>query len=311
MFVQFRPAESIGRSMAVTISLPPAISKKRAGLDVWMDRVLEKAEKIEPDWNEDDVHDLRVALRRCRTMAEALSEVSASSGWRKLKRASKDVFHSLGDLRDAQVQRSWIKKLSPSGDPVRKHLLRLLAAEEKENRAIAANALDQLDRKGWKKLARKLPPKADFFPSGSVVFQRLALAKLNEAVELYQQARKRRSAVAWHRLRIGLKEFRYIVENFLPERYEVWSADLKAMQDQLGDVHDLDVLRSRLRKEASKLDQTILAKWMEQIALARKTRLDEFLAKVSGPDSPLLVWRAGFQWGHALVAASFPQRRTA
>jgi CHAD domain-containing protein len=297
--------------MAVTISLPPAISKKRAGLEVWMDRVLEKAAEIEPDWGADEVHDLRVALRRCRTMAEALSEVSASSGWRKLKKASRGPFHTLGDLRDTQVQRDWVKKLGSASDPVRKHMLRLLAGEEKKQRALAGQALDGFDRKEWKKLARKLPPKADFFPSGSVVFQRLASAKLNEAVELYQQARKRRSAVAWHRLRIGLKEFRYIVENFLPERYEVWAGDLKAMQDQLGDVHDLDVLRGRLRKEALQFDAATLAKWLDKIATARKARLEEFLAKCSGPESPWLVWRAGFQWGHVLVAASFPQRRTA
>jgi CHAD domain-containing protein len=297
--------------MSVTISLAPVISKKRAGLDVWMERVLEKAAKIEPEWDADEVHDLRVALRRCRTMAEALSEVSATSGWRKLKKGSRDVFHALGELRDTQVQRGWVKKLGSAGDAARRHLLHLLAADEKMQRQTAAKALDAFDRKEWKKLARKLPAKANFFPSGSVVFQRLALAKLNEAVELYQQARKRRSAVAWHRLRIGLKEFRYIVENFLPERYEVWAADLKAMQDQLGDVHDLDVLRARLRKEAVKLNVAVLAKWLEKIAALRKARLDEFLAKASGPESPWLVWRAGFQWGHALVAASFPQRRTA
>lgn len=297
--------------MAVTISLPPSISKKRAGLDVWMQRALEKAASIEPDWDADEVHDLRVALRRCRTMAEALSEVSAGSGWRKLKKGSRGLFHTLGALRDTQVQRAWVKRLGPAGDPVRKHMLRLLGGEEKKQKELAARALDAFDRKEWKKLARKLPAKAEFFPLGSVVFQRLALAKLNEAVELYQQARKRRSAVAWHRLRIGLKEFRYIVENFLPERYEVWAADLKVMQDQLGDVHDLDVLRGRLRKEASRLDAATLARWIENIATARKARLDEFVAKASGPESPWLVWRAGFQWGHALVAASFPQRRTA
>jgi CHAD domain-containing protein len=302
--------EWIGRSM-VTISLPQTISKKRAGLDVWMDRVLEKAASIEPEWDADEVHDLRVALRRCRTMAEALSEVSASSGWRKLKKSSRDLFRALGDLRDTQVQRGWVKKLGSAGDPVRRHTLRLLGGEEKKQREAAAKALDAFDRKEWKKLGRKLPAKANFYPSGSVVFQRLALGKLNEAVELYQQARKRRSAVAWHRLRIGLKEFRYIVENFLPERYEAWAGDLKAMQDQLGGVHDLDVLRGRLRKETAKLDAAALARWLEKIAAERKARLDEFLAKASGPESPWLVWRAGFQWGHALVAASFPQRRTA
>lgn len=276
-----------------------------------MERVLEKGVQIEPAWDVDEVHDLRVALRRCRTMAEGLSEVSAGSGWRKLKKSSRDLFRALGDLRDTQVQRGCVKELASAGDPVRRHMLRLLGSEEKKQRAAAAKALDAFDRKEWKKLARKLPAKANFYPSGSVVFQRLALGKLNEAVELYQQARKRRGAVAWHRLRIGLKEFRYIVENFLPQRYEVWAGDLKAMQDQLGDVHDLDVLRGRLRKEASKLDAAALAKWSEKIAAERKTRLDEFLAKASGPESPWLVWRAGFQWGHALVAASFPQRRTA
>jgi CHAD domain-containing protein len=297
--------------MAVTISLPPAISKKRVGLDVWMERVLEKAARIEPEWDADEVHDLRVALRRCRTMADALSEVSGGSGWRKLKKGSRGLFHALGDLRDTQVQRGWIKRLGSAGDPVRKHMLRLLAGEENKQRELAAQVLGAFDRREWKKLARKLPAKGNFFPSGSVVFQRLALGKLNEAVELYQQARKRRSAVAWHRLRIGLKEFRYLVENFLPQRYEVWAADLKAMQDQLGDVHDLDVLCGRLRREASKFNAAVLAKWIEKIAAARKARLEEFVAKASGAESPWLVWRAGFQWGHALVAASFPERRTA
>lgn len=297
--------------MAATIPLPPSVSKKRAGLEVWMDRVLGEAAGIEPSWETDKVHDLRVALRRCRTMADALSEVSPSSGWRKLKKTSRTLFHSLGDLRDTQVQRGWVKKLGSGADPVRKHVSRLLAGDEKRQRGIAARAVRQFNRKEWKKLARKLPAKADFFPSGSVVFQRLALAKLNEAVKLYQQARKRRTPLAWHRLRIGLKEFRYIVENFLPERYEVWAGDLKVMQDQLGDVHDLDVLRGRLCKESTNLDAAILAKWQDKIAAARKARLDKFLAKTSGPESPWLTWRAGFQWGHALVAASFPQRRTA
>ena len=38
-----------------------------------MERVLERAGKVPPDWDADDVHDLRTALRRCRAMADALS----------------------------------------------------------------------------------------------------------------------------------------------------------------------------------------------------------------------------------------------
>jgi phosphohistidine phosphatase len=297
--------------MAVAISLPAGVSAKPIGLEVWMDRVLERAEKVEPDWDAADVHDLRVALRRSRTMADALSEVNPGSGWRKLKKTSRDLFQALGDLRDSQVERARVKKLGSASDPLRKHMLRLLSRQEKKHRASAEQALERFDRKEWKKLARKLASKARFFPLESVVFQRLALTRLNESVELYRQARERRSSIGWHRLRIGIKNFRYIVENFLPQRYEVWAGDLKRLQDLLGDVHDLDVLRSDIGRQALKVDPAILAQWTGKIDHQRKLHLREFLTKTAGKESPWLVWRAGFQWGHALVAASFPQRRTA
>src|SRR5271169_2219111 len=158
-----------------------------------------------------------------------------------------------------------VKKLSSPGDPLRNHTLRLLSRQEKKDRKSAEQALDRFDRKEWRKLTRKLISKSRFFPTESVVFQRLALARLNDAVELYRQARKRRSAVAWHRLRIGLKHFRYVVESFLPQRYEVWSEDLKRMQDLLGDIHDLDVLRSDVRRNSARLDPALRAKWIDRI----------------------------------------------
>ena len=297
--------------MAQTISFPTPTPAKEVGLEVWMDRVLERAELARRDWDADDVHDLRVALRRSRTMADALSEVNPGPGWRKLKKASRDIFHALGELRDTQVERGWVKRLGPSGDPGRKRMLRVLASQQKMNRGKAEQALDKLDRKGWKKLRRKLGPKARFFPLESVVFQRLALARLDAAADLYQKARKSRSAVAWHRLRIAIKSFRYIVENFLPHRSEVWGDDLRRMQDLLGDVHDMDVLRAKIRRCAPALSPAIVTPWMERIEAKRKTSLQEFLEMSAGANSPWLTWRAGFQWGHALVAASYPVARTA
>jgi CHAD domain-containing protein len=295
--------------MALTFSLPASHSAKNAGLEVWMDHVLERACQVRDSWGVDEVHDLRVALRRCRTIADALSEVNPGPGWRKLKRTSRDLFHELGDLRDAQVLHSRVKKLGPAGDPVRKRMLRLLSNMEKKHLEAAEKALDDFDRKEWKKLTRKLISKSRFFPLNSVVYQRLALTRLNEAVEMYQQARRRRSSVAWHRLRIGLKNFRYLVENFLPQRYENWSDDLKRMQDLLGDVHDLDVLRQQVRRNPTKLSPALVAEWIERIERERKVHLQEFLSKTSGPESPWLTWRAGFQWGHVLVASSTGERR--
>jgi len=276
-----------------------------------MDQAVELASKVRPDWDAEQIHDLRVALRRSRTMAEALNEVNPAPGWKKIKKSSRELFHALGGLRDAQVKSSWIKKLARPGDPVRRHMLRLLSQQEGKHRKIASQSLDDFNSKDWRRWSRKLSAKARFFPLESVVYQRLALARLNEAIELYQQARRKRSSLAWHRLRIGIKHFRYIVENFLPQRYEVWAKDLKHMQDLLGDVHDLDVLRSEIRKQASALTPAGSTQWLARIRSERKARLGQFVAKASAKDSPWVVWRAGFPGGHARATAPFPQRQTA
>jgi CHAD domain-containing protein len=298
--------------MAIPFSLPSNHSSRNVGLEVWMERVLERTDRVRENGDADGVHDLRVALRRCRTIAEASSEVNPSPGWRKLKRATRNLFHDLGDLRDTQVQHTLVKKLGATGDPVRKHLLRVLSRQEEKQRQASQKALDKFDRKEWKKLTRKLAAKSRFFPLNSVVYRRLALTRLQAATEMLQNARRRRSSVAWHRLRIGIKSFRYVVENFLPERYEVWSDDLKQMQDLLGEVHDLDVLRQQIRRNAAKLDPEFVAHWKEKIERERKTHLQQFLANASGPQSPWLTWLAGFQWSHTLVThAAPPQRRTA
>lgn len=291
--------------MTFAIARPPTtIPVKRVGLELWMNRVSEMMDKVQTDWNAENVHDLRVALRRCRTMADALSQVNPAPSWKKLKKVTRDLFQALGELRDTQVAKQWARKFGTANDPVRRHLLAVLGEQEERQKKEAEKALRQFDRKSWKKWSRKFPTKAEFFPVESVVFQRLALAQLNEAVNLYHQARRLRSGPAWHRLRIGLKAFRYILENFLPQRYERCSEELKGMQDMLGEVHDLDVLRMQIRKQAGGLKPELVAKWKDEIETARKARLDEFRAKTANKDSSWVVWHKGMEWGHNLKTVS-------
>lgn len=269
-----------------------------------MQCVIELADEVREGWKSRDVHDLRVALRRCRTMADALSEVNPGHGWRKLKKDSRNLFHALGGLRDIQVEQEWLKKLAPAGDPIRKQLLKVLAPMEQKQRKMAEEALNRFDRKDWKKLAQKLSAKAQFFPLESVVFQRLALTRLNEAAELYERARKGRSRIAWHRLRIGLKGFRYTLENFMPQRYAPWSDNLKRVQDLLGEVHDMDVLRGEIRRGSAKLNAAAVLQWYSRIEEARKARLNEFRSIVTGNESLWNVWRVGFQSVHDLQSSA-------
>src|SRR5512146_3586088 len=91
---------------------------KKSGIAYWMQQVVKEAAKAGQGFDPDSVHDLRVALRRCRSMGEVLLTIDPVPDWKKMRKEGKRVFSSLGELRDCQVMMDWIKKLSEAGEPV-------------------------------------------------------------------------------------------------------------------------------------------------------------------------------------------------
>src|SRR3974390_2733684 len=103
---------------------------KRSGLGYWSERVLEEAEKASQDFAADPVHDLRVAIRRCRSLADGFLSIDPDPAWCQMKKLGKGLFASLGDLRDTQVMMGWIEQLSAEDDPLRRILLESLQEKE-------------------------------------------------------------------------------------------------------------------------------------------------------------------------------------
>src|SRR5499425_3393779 len=97
--------------------------KLKLGLRAWMQRVLEECDRAAAGFQPDPVHDLRVALRRCRSMADGLMAIDPDPSWKNMKRAGRDLFRSLGELRDVQVMIEWVQKLGPPEDPETQALL--------------------------------------------------------------------------------------------------------------------------------------------------------------------------------------------
>jgi len=300
--------------------------RKTAGLRYWMLRVLDECNKVSADFSADPVHDLRVALRRCRSMADGMMAMDPDRNWKAMKKAGKQLFQRLGTLRDVQIMMEWIDKLnlaecSASGpgqekasielvrgmkpaanppdapaDPA-SALLRILQARETEQKREARAALAEFDRKQWRQWSHSLPQRAARIRPGSAVFKHLALERWTTARELHTVALRNRSQVAFHTLRIGIKRFRYIVENFLPAEHEAWSNALKHLQDLLGDVHDLDVLWATAQSHHVFADDASRKAWHERITHERSKRIDEYRQKTVGPDSLWNVWRAGLPQG--------------
>ncbi len=304
------------------------MKKPTTGLRYWMTRVLAECDHVAADFGADPVHDLRVALRRCRSMADGMMAIDPDPDWKAMKKAGKRLFQRLGDLRDVQIMMEWIDQLHPAGvarapspalpeaariplegetaivamdpparDPAAHALLGILRHREGQHKHEARAALEGFDVKQWRQWSRTLPARAARIRPGSAVFKHLALERWTTARELHTRALRNRSQIAFHTLRIGIKRFRYIVENFLPAEHKAWSDDLKHMQDLLGEVHDLDVLWATALASHVFPDEDSRKAWHARIVEERTKRIEEYRQRTVGPDSLWNVWRAGLPQG--------------
>ncbi len=299
----------VGRSSGRENYLSPvaANAKKargKAGLAFWMQRVLEECDRAAADFASDPVHDLRVALRRCRSMADGIMAVDPDPAWKQMKKAGKNLFRGLGELRDVQVMEEWVQRLGSAEDPVTTALLQYLAGRKTQLKAEASRALQEFDRKQWARWSRQLPHRAARLKPGSTVFQHLALERWIEARALQRTAVRSRSPSAWHRLRIGLKRFRYLVENFLPEQHAAWKGDLKQLQDLLGEIHDLDVLWNTAVQLKVFPDDEAQARWYGRVSEERNFRIAEYRKRMLGKTSLWQNWRAELPQGKEIEAAA-------
>lgn len=274
-----------------------------------MKNVLEQCAQAEMQFSAEAVHDLRTSLRRCRSLADGMRVFDRNPGWKKMRRAGKVLFSSLGELRDTQVLLEWVERLAPDDDPARKTLTFFLKAREQELKNTAAGILRKFDRAQWQDWASKLPARAANIPLDSPVFAHVALERWTEAHNLHIRALRNRTNVAFHDLRVGLKRLRYTVENFLPSLHASWGKDLKELQDALGEVHDLDVLWEtavRIRAFATKVER---AQWRERIQYERSKRIHAYRLKMVGQGSLWGVWRAALPHADELRALGLERFR--
>lgn len=287
-----------------------AEARHKLGFGHWMRRVLSEHSKAAHELHPDTVHDLRVALRRCRSMADGLMEVDPDPAWSAMKKAGRKLFRHLGELRDTHVMIEWVQKLEPPGDTAARNLLASLHNREWRLKQQTSECLTRFDRVQWKSWARHLADRAGRVPLDGPVFRHIALQRWQVAYELHRSALRNRSRASWHRLRIGVKRLRYTVENFLPSARAAWGGDLKHLQDLLGEVHDLDMLWLALAKSGKAFTAAERARWREIIGKERQARLDQYREKMTGPRSLWHVWRCGLPQGVALESSGLQKLST-
>lgn len=272
------------------------------------------------------VHDLRVALRRCRSLAQGLVDVDVAEAglWKKLNKVAKPLFSGLGAIRDAQVMRGHVDELVVD-DAVKIPVIAALDDEIAARAVDAAAAVAAFDVEAFAALSTSAPARAAALRRRRPVLLHLALTRHAEGRALHVEAMRRRTPESLHDTRIGVKRLRYTLESLLPDLHAEVSKPLKKMQAALGDVHDFDVLVDAVVAMAPTLgvDDTVIVAALAPVHAVRAQRLAAYKALSTGrssawavvravlPTDPLVVARCRKAYVLDVAAALGVDRRTA
>ncbi len=237
-------------------------------------------QRLADDGDLEALHDLRVGLRRLRSVLRAYGPHLEDSVGPKLRRRVKTLAAATGAARDSEVQIEWLQaRRSRLNSRHRSGVDWLIGwLEQRKQSAYAevrgdvATAFDQLKTALDRRLRRYTTKLygADERPDGmsAVTAQLLATHAaelMGELAGVQSVADEERA----HEARIAAKRLRYLLE---PLRRDVDGAadliaQLKDLQELLGALHDVAVLTGELR-QALELASTERARDQHQLAFA-------------------------------------------
>lgn len=252
---------------------------------------------------EDDeaLHDFRVALRRLRTHLETHRDHLGKRRANKLRKRLSEVVSATNLNRDYEVQRDWLERQirSDTVSPSQREGLGLILTEFCGNGQNGANPMDLVPiRKHFAEIGERFRKRRWSVPkhggsqdasirSVSVVIQaalRKHAAKLRGQLNEIDSVN---SVRATHRARLAVKRLRYILEPLskaIPDARAV-IVELKAMQDTLGALRDLQILRMQIALAAG------FEGWVGELS-ADESSAFEAMATPSPSQTPVLEGQA-------------------
>lgn len=219
--------------------------------------------RLQMQTDDEALHDLRIALRRLRSLLRPLRGETLCEA---LERAAAAVGSASGPLRDLEVLAS---ELDRRGQPMAARLRRAWLAEGYARPMQRLGIL--LD--DWPEDQRRAVIDGEWRVRGRAVAKYLGKQRKKLAAALRDPAHDR------HRLRLLIKRVRYCSEAW-PSRVSVDKAELKALrkaQSALGDWHDHWQWLQRAQIEPDL--QPCVALWRESLARAER-EADQALAEL-------------------------------
>ncbi len=238
------------------------------------------------------IHDMRVAIRRLRSLLRDFSFVSDKKLVASLRRPLQKLADRLGRVRDLDVFIEYLRELPAANDKQVRRGLEAIANDDNERRIAAAALLERLLSEAFLgELQARFQASIEGAVNQPKLFSgsnireeasRTILKCLADFIDLSDSLYRPFSAKRLHKLRIAGKHLRYAIELFQPvfgESMAHFAFGMKDMQKHLGDLHDCDVwmvrlepyLRAKRRKPEAE-SKRLAAIWLIDRLVQRRTK---------------------------------------
>jgi CHAD domain-containing protein len=200
--------------------------------------------------DEEAIHDLRVAIRRLRTLLKMARKLYGRWHADVVRRAFADVQRATGELRDEEVLEETLSDVGNA--PAFTTWLEKRRARERKLRRAVVTRLERGDLDRARLLLKALlvfpvPPKSDI---DLARFARRTVERAQRGVDAKRDVTIE-DVVGLHDLRIAYKELRYSIEllaDALPIDQRAMLEPATVFQKRLGELHDVDVAIEVIRK---------------------------------------------------------------
>ncbi len=237
------------------------------------------------------LHDLRVALRRLRSLVRFFEDELDESVRGKTRRRLRAIARATGEARDAEVQLAWIEGQLSRHDWTERAGARWWAAALSERKERAYEELKDSLVPELVKLLPKLERDLGHFREERSLLGDRPRARFGERVARQLRAETAKLTAALtsvrtiedeaiaHEARIHGKRVRYLIEPLRDELEEAreGARALRVLQERLGNLNDLAV-RTRALGEAMEAQALDRARRLAHAATTKEGELDEPLA---------------------------------
>jgi CHAD domain-containing protein len=247
--------------------------------------MLRNQEGTRRDLDSEFLHDFRVAIRRTRSALTQIQEVYPELDVERFKEEFRWLFVETGPKRDLDVYllKMEVYKEGLAGE-IRADLDPLQEFLQRQQKLAQDRLVAVLDSERYRRLVEEWRAFLDEAPAGSLLARNAERPVREVASEriwrVYRRMAKRgraigddASAAALHDVRIRGKKLRYLLEFFRSlypeEAVGGLVAELKRLQDNLGDFNDYRVQRQSLQRFAAEMAEEGSASVRTHLAMGR------------------------------------------